>query len=706
MSVLYGNRNRTGDPTTFPRTIVPGTGDCDHTAISAALAAVRGDVDVLKADKSVPCAEGRQVIISVTGGSVGGPTLSAGQWVSYTPAVTEDLLGAWQLDGSVFVVPESGVYAVSGQVVTVAPEGSKESDVSVRIVSAAGVLGGATYRVGGTTVLNLSDSIRLEAGDRVQVQVYTEAGRLAVDPGSLALSLRKTHDAPNTVRTPWINPPYPFSEKVVEATDPKERSLVLTVPATASASWAGLSGVGVEAFGGATATVDKPVAGQPTVANVGANVGRLFRVTGVVGGATRLGLQTGTNGYVSTNVWNSTGKNTTGLQLLPSLYEAKATSTRCTFDGKSGGQESRPGHIYVRDTRATLTVMGQGATIGGGPVTLTDVTPHDFIGDVITVKGTKAADSSTAIKWSSSTHGIVPIRDEANGYGRWFGVSSLPKGDYRIKGSITVRGTLGYFILKYGDALYPTNTTIQPCRITNRVLGSSSAPADLYPSDMGNTANLTINNFETTYYYDTYFDRTASGWSQIEIANVNGIASQAVDIEGELEIRRMGAEDPLWWFDLEMDQFTGTGASVNPVYRNSAQSGIGPTVLNGGRAWSSYPALGKSAENSGNCWFPQHWGKQPQKWTLDLTVTNGSITAAGLLNRRVGANNDTGGGAVKNLGGGNYRVELLIPAGAVDGGVDTNFGHSYITASAGAVVNGKLRVEQTGPWIPLSAAQG
>ncbi len=703
MTTHFGHKDRTSPVQTFPRVIPPGTGDCDHTAISAALRAMQTDVDALKLDKTAPtdCLLGP--VISVTGGTVGTATLPAGQWVSYTPAVTEDLLGAWQLNGAVFVVPESGIYTASGQVVIVAPDGAKDADASVRIVAAAGVLGGSTYRVAGTTVLNISDSIRLEAGDRVQVQVYTEAGRLTVDPGSLALSLRKTHNTPKTVRTPWIDPPFPFSEKVIEATDPKDRSLVLTVPSTTSAGWASLSGVTVDSFGGATATV---AAGQPSVVNVGANVGRLFKVTGIVGGVTRLGLQTATNGYVSTNAWNSTGKNTTGLQLLPSLYEAKATSTRCTFDGKSGGQESKPGHIYVRDTRATLSVMGQGATIAGGPITLTDVTPLDFIGDVITVKGTKAADSSTAIKWSSSTHGIVPIRDESNGYGRWFGVSSLPKGDYRIKGSITVRGTLGYLILKYGDSLYPTNTTIQPYRITNRVLGSSSAPSDLYPSDMGNTANLTINSFETTYYYDTYFDRTASGWSQIEIANVNGIASQAVDIEGELEIRRMGADDPLWWFDLEMDQFTGTGASVNPVYRNSAQSGIGPTVLNGGRAWSSYPALGKAAENSGNCWFPQHWGKQPQKWTLDLTVTNGSITAAGLLNRRVGANNDTGGGAVKNLGGGNYRVELLIPAASVDGGVDTNFGHSYITASAGAVVNGKLRVEQTGSWIPLSAAQG
>lgn len=633
-----------------------------------------------------PAAEVTPAALSVSG--INAAPIPTAEWVSYTPLAVDNNLGSWDVDGSVFVVPEAGMYAVSGQLILVPSETSVQVDVFLRLTTPAGIVSGSSLRVTSpSTVVKFEDTVQLDAGDRVQIQLFTESGVLSTSGAGAGLSIRKVNGAPRLQRPVWQDPPAPFSEPILEATSEKPRSVELTLPAQTLGATAKRA-VAVDGFGGAA-----PAVRGPDI-SIGSEVGRLLQVEGRVQGAQTLLLETATNGYVSTGVYDATGKNPNKLQLMPTTIMAKATSTRATFDGKSGGPVFAPGHIYVRDSRALLSLTAGGNETSGGKITLTDVTPHDFIGDVIKVKGSKP-EAGTKVAWESTSSGIIPTWDELDYYGRVFATENLPKGNYRITGKVRVKGAHDFYRLEQSWNHYPKDQAIIPTRKV--MIMSDGTEQEMWPGYAGASYNTLINDFTVDYYYDTYITRDVTTWCGLSQV-MNGANGIPLTVEGELKIERVAAGDPWYSYKLEAPEITAANTNFQyPIWKCVETTNIGRPLMNGGVSWAATGAGdGKQSDLTGGLMGSNNrWSFRTEKWTVDLFATDGAVTNIEIFNRRAGTSNTFTG--VTNLGGGHYRLEG-VPS-PVDSAAEANFGRIRFNAVAGTKVRGVWTVEQTQDWI-------
>lgn len=649
----------------------------------------------------------------------GGPVaVPAQQWTRLQALTPMFVSGSWDAENGAVTIPETGQYEVFVQALTTVATDGPSTELLVRVVGADGVYSGDS---GTTTALGAllehSAVIAAEAGDQVAVEVYAEGSGVSLHRQTLVLRLALVGGAAS--REVWQSPPPPWglaaeALPVVEA----PRQIVLTVGAQALASSLTRLRVAAEGTGGAVAVPGSSGGAAGIPVSVGSQIGRLFKVSGRINGASRAVLAlTGNGPDNNVTVGTSRGAAVVNDPMLPAYIhqvEASASATRVDFSRPLLGSIYGPDMLYVAQGGANLELRAMGGQSSGGSVTLLDVTPAEWGDTPCAILRadktiTMAAPNSSGWLgmpltdlWSSDNPALCPV-SSGDGVGSAFRLNGLPSGIYRISGSFTVTG-------EHNRAGWCPGWTC------------STLVKDWFlPSQRVRNADGSVTYEIDTIYRCGTVDTTMVGmWFRVDPLANN--AGKPLGVKGELRFQRLpqGATTSKVVLPLRPNQALKTSSMYLEFDGSQERTGWGLMMMNahGGNAgfdpylttvasWSSYVP---NAPSLGPAWASTHglFMQVPAanvSWNAKLSLlVEGGLSAAELRQRRVGANNATT--AIVNRGrqaDGNTLYELsLSNVAVIDGLWFENFLCMLATGTTGArLVSGDLTLEGTVNQQPL-----
>lgn len=334
------------------------------------------------------------------------------QWITLAPDQVDSSF-VYDASSGGINSPADAAFAISVVLQLSLVEAFHDADVLFRVVTNEGVLAASSQRISAskTPLVHFHDVFTASKDTQFFVQVRPET---TVDIETVQMRI-------GTVRVPAVSSLLksvrePFNEALGA---PPLSGDIIVLPQT---------------LGGARNTPDLSVETHGTELTLNGDrvalprQGRLYRVTGDVPKAQTLKVHVHENGY-NTDQW-------------PQVVDAKITKTGGRFDGKTGGSRHAPGLIYTQLSTAKLSVeVGGSGETTGGRLTLTDVTPYDYIGSTIHFDDAEVVlQQNGHINSATSVAPITTMDVVADHRGRVFLLSKLPTGIYKVSGEVRVTG--------------------------------------------------------------------------------------------------------------------------------------------------------------------------------------------------------------------------------------------------------------------------